>query len=84
MNLDNYLPKGQYFFSLSAIKEIGLMSRERAKQLIHSGELAAVKNGQKWMVPRAELLRYIKENLKPNNHDTLRINMTIGQPTGRE
>ena len=61
---DFELPKGKLFFKLSEIKETGLMSIERAKQLLYKGELQGVKNGKMWIIPRAELLRIINENFK--------------------
>lgn len=60
------LPRKQLFFKLSEIKEIGLMSIERAKQLLYKGELEGVKNGKMWVIPRAELLRIINENYTGN------------------
>jgi hypothetical protein len=57
------LPNNKLFFKLSEIKEMGLMSIERAKKLLYNGELQGVKNGKMWLVPRAELLRVITDNL---------------------
>ncbi len=57
------LPTSKLFFKLSDIKEIGLMSIERAKQLLYKEELHGVKNGTMWLIPRAELLRYINEDM---------------------
>lgn len=57
------LPRQQLFFKLSEIKEMGLMSIERAKQLLYKGELQGVKNGKMWLIPRAELLRYLNEDM---------------------
>ena len=57
------LPTGKLFFKLSDVKEVGLMSIERAKQLLYKGELQGVKNGKMWLIPRAELLRYINEDM---------------------
>ncbi len=58
------LPKEKLFYKLSEIKDIGLMSVERAKQLLYSGELQGIKNGRNWRVPRAELLRIIQKDAK--------------------
>lgn len=60
------LPKKQLFFKLSEIKEMGLMSPQRAKQLLYKGDLKGVKNGQTWTIPRAELLRIINDNFTGN------------------
>jgi len=57
------LPKDKLFYKLSEIKAIGLMSVERAKQLLYNGELTGVKNGVMWLVPRDELIRYLNEDM---------------------
>lgn len=64
------LPKKQLFFKLSEIKEMGLMSPQRAKQLLYKGDLKGVKNGQTWTIPRAELLRIIYENFTGNTQQS--------------
>ena len=60
------LPTDKLFYKLSEIRNIGLMSTERAKQLLYKGEMQGVKNGAMWLVPRAELLRIINENFTGN------------------
>jgi len=60
------LPTDKLFYKLSEIKAIGLMSTERAKQLLYKGEMKGVKNGVMWLVPRAELLRIINANFTGN------------------
>lgn len=60
------LPRQQLFFKLSEIKEMGLMSVERAKQLLYKGELQGVKNGKHWAIPRAELLKLLNDNYTGN------------------
>ena len=59
------LPRQQLFFKLSEIKAMGLMSIEQAKLLLYKGDLQGKKNGKMWLIPRAELLRYINENMEP-------------------
>lgn len=61
------LPANKLFFKLSDIKEMGLMSIERAKLLLYRGEMQGRKNGKMWLIPRAELLRYIKQDMEPQS-----------------
>ena len=56
------LPKDKLFFKLSEIKQMGLMSTERAKQLLYKGELQGIKNGVMWLIPREELINMITAN----------------------
>jgi hypothetical protein len=56
------LPAERLFFSLTEIERFGIMSRERAKNLLYAGKINGVKNGKKWIIPRAELLRYLINN----------------------
>ena len=64
------LPEGKLFFKLREIKQMGLMSTERAKILLYRGDLSGVKNGQMWLIPRAELLRLIRENYSGELNET--------------
>jgi len=43
---------------------MGLMSIERAKKLLYSGEMHGIKNGNRWLVPKAELLRILGEQME--------------------
>lgn len=60
------LPTDKLFYKLSEIKSMGLMSVERAKQLLYTGAMQGVKNGKMWVIPRSELLRIINENFTGN------------------
>jgi DNA-directed RNA polymerase specialized sigma subunit len=60
------LPENKLFYTLSEIKNIGLMSVEKAKQLIYSKKLQGIKNGRNWRISRIELIRYLNVNSKGN------------------
>jgi len=60
------LPEDKLFYKLSELKKIGLMSVERAKKLLYSGELKGIKNGVKWLIPRVELIRYLNDEMSNN------------------
>ncbi len=63
MESTDYLPRNQMFFKLSEIKELGLMSIEQAKKMLYAGKMKGIKNGKMWLVPRANLLKYINEEM---------------------
>ena len=60
------LPQQKLFFSLSEIKDMGFMSVEQSKQMLYKGTMNGVKNGTKWVIPKAELLRILNENFSGN------------------
>ncbi len=60
---DYGLPKDQLFFKVADVYNMGLMSREQCKLKLNSGKLKGIKNGQHWQIPRAELIRYINEDM---------------------
>ena len=54
------LPKDKLFFKIADIKNLGLMSKEKAKLEIYAKRLQAIKNGRNWLIPRAKLIEYIE------------------------
>ncbi len=61
------LPKDKLFYTLTEIKNIGLMSTERAKQLIYKGEIQSVKNGRNHRISRVELIRYLNDSVRASS-----------------
>ena len=56
------LPQDQNIL-LSTIEKLGIIKAQTAKNLIHRGELVAIKIGQRFYVPRKELIRFIEASL---------------------
>jgi len=64
------IPKEQNI-ALSTIEEKGFAKAQTLKRLIHANKIHAVTFGRKYFIPRMELIRYLAQELKLVNNDTV-------------
>jgi len=64
------IPKEQNI-ALSTIEKQGIAKSQMLKRLIHANKIHAVTFGRKLFIPRMELIRYLAQELKLVNNDTV-------------